>query len=498
MAICLDVKNLTVVTHNDACVTLVDNVSFSVDVGKNTALIGESGAGKTVTVLALLNLLPRQRYKITQGTVLFDGHDLLSMRKEDIRPIRGRDIGFVFQNPGSSLNPLMTIEAQLMEAFYLHQNLSREDLRALVLGILKKVHLTRHVLEKYPHALSGGEKQRVLIAIAITNKPKLLIADEPTASLDLLVRQEIMMLLSSLSEEMNMSMLLISHDDSVVQELSDKVYFMDRGQIVAPPAYAFETIEIPKFTQTSPKNILSLDEVDVFSGSSDARTDLIVQGATFDIREGESLGVAGETGSGKTSLALAIMGGMRHDGRISFEGGGGQKALRAQTHYVFQNPTASFNPKFSVKTILVETLRTTSTKQKEFVDKIVDALDSVGLEQGILSHYPDELSGGQAQRVAIAQALLRQTRLIVFDEPTASLDKRAKNGIIKLLKKLQEEQGCTYMVISHDLSILRALCHRIAVMRQGRIVEISDTETIFEAPRTFYTRELIGHFKQGE
>ncbi len=494
MRVCLNVQNLTVATNNESA-PLVKNVSFVVEEGHNTALIGESGAGKTITVLALLNLLPRQRYTIQSGQVFFKGQDLLKISKEEIRRVRGRDIGFVFQNPGNTLNPLMTIFKQLSEAVYLHQQLTREEIKEKIFQLLKKVHLTRHVLPKYPHTLSGGEKQRILIAMAIANKPKLLIADEPTSSLDLLVRQEIMTLLSSLSSELNMSMLLISHDDSVIAKLAHRVYFIDSGKIAPPPRYAMEVTPSPKFegVHTTPP-LLSLEEVDVFVTKKEGEKDLIVQGASLRVSAGESLGIAGETGAGKTSVALAIMGVMPHDGQLSFCGAGSAK-LRSETHYVFQNPIASFNPKFSVRSIFDETLRTTHTSRKDFSNTIIDVLRDVGLDISILRHYPDELSGGQAQRIAIAQALLRKTKLIIFDEPTASLDKRAKNGIIKLLRVLQDTRGCAYIVISHDLFVLRALCHRIAVMRQGRIVEISEADDIFLAPKTFYTRELIGHFK---
>ena len=501
----------------------VRGVSFSIEDGETLALVGESGSGKSVTALSVLQLLPYPQASHPSGSIRIDGVEVIGAPKSRLFAIRGAMVSMIFQEPMTSLNPLHTIEKQVGETLMLHKNLTRRAARARTLDLLRRVQLSdpERRLRAYPHELSGGQRQRVMIAMALANEPRLLIADEPTTALDVTIQARILELLRTLQQELGMALLLISHDLGVVRSMADRVCVMTGGEIVEQgsneavfqrPVHAYTRHLLqsePRGDPPPPKPdapvLLSAEALSVryrigrgwFGGSA---TFTAVDGLSFQIRAGETLGIVGESGSGKTSLGLALLRLVGSEGEIEFDGqaiaalsAGQVKPLRKHLQVVFQDPFGSLSPRLSIEQIVGEGLAVhepTLTKV-ERRERVAAALSEVGLDAGHMDRYPHEFSGGQRQRISIARALVLRPQLIVLDEPTSALDMSVQAQIVDLLRDLQRRFGLTYLFISHDLKVVRALATHLLVMRDGRVVEQGVASELFANPRSDYTRELL-------
>tara|TARA_Y100001960_G_scaffold327549_1_gene414179 strand:- start:2198 stop:3838 length:1641 start_codon:yes stop_codon:yes gene_type:complete len=520
----LDIRNLSVrfampIGQIDA----VQDVSLHIDPGERVALVGESGSGKSVTAASILGLLPYPRASHPSGSIGFEGKQLLGAGEEILRRIRGDRIGMIFQEPMVSLNPLHTIEKQICETLILHKKLKEHDARQRALQLLQRVRIRdpERQLGSWPHQLSGGQRQRVMIAMALANEPRLLIADEPTTAVDVTTQAQILALLNEICRNLDMALLLITHDLGVVRKTADRVYVMQGGRIVesgatnqifeAPEeAYTRTLIEAePKarrtVTQKSGRPLLEVDQLGVWFGVRrgilQRTTDHVkaVDGVNLTLHPGRTMGVVGESGSGKTTLALALLRLTKSRGAISFKGQRIDglrrnilKDLRRQMQIVFQDPYGSLSPRMSVGDIIAEGLAAHGISEgKKQESEVIDTLEEVGLEPDVRLRYPHEFSGGQRQRIALARALILKPALIVLDEPTSALDRAVQSQMIDLLLRLQETHGLSYIFISHDLRVVRALADEIIVMRSGRIVEHGAAEKVFTAPKNDYTRSLI-------
>ena len=503
---------------------VVKRISFDISAGETLALVGESGSGKSVTALSIMQLLAYPPASHPSGSILFEGQEMIGAPAARLREMRGDRVAMIFQEPMTSLNPLHTIEKQVNETLILHRNLSREAARARTLELLRLVGLqnAENRLGAYPHQLSGGQRQRVMIAMALANEPDLLIADEPTTALDVTIQAQILALLKDLQARMGMALLLITHDLGVVRKMADRVCVMTDGEIVeagaagdvlGSPQHAYTQRLLaaePKGTRvpraTDAPVLLQGTDVKVWfpikAGVMRRTVDHVkaVDGISVTVREGESLGIVGESGSGKTTLGLAILRLQRSEGEIVFEGkeiqGLGRKAmrpLRREMQIVFQDPFSSLSPRLSVGQIIEEGLKIHGIggAAAERSALIEAALKEVGLEPEMRHRYPHEFSGGQRQRISIARALVLKPRLIVLDEPTSALDMSVQAQIIELLETLQRSHKLTYIFISHDLKVVRALSDDVLVMKDGRIVEYGPSDRIFEHPETAYTRALM-------
>ena len=491
---------------------------------ESVALVGESGSGKSVTALSVLKLLPYPLARHPAGTIRFDGEEILGAPEPVLERIRGGRIGIVFQEPMTSLNPLHTIEKQISEALRLHQTVSRRAARARTLELLELVGIRQAAdrLGAYPHQLSGGQRQRVMIAMALANEPELLIADEPTTALDVTIQAQILTLLRELRERLGMALLLITHDLGIVRKMADRVYVMCDGAIVEsePTEQLFDAPAHPytrHLLAAEPKGaavearpdapvIVRAEDIQVWfpikRGVLRRTADHIkaVDGVRIQVKEGHTLGIVGESGSGKTTLGLALLGLESHSGSVQFDGrtldalrSKALRALRKEMQIVFQDPYGSLSPRMSVAQIvgeglLVHDLARTAAERDAL---IVDALAEVGLDPETRHRYPHEFSGGQRQRIAIARAMVLKPRLIILDEPTSALDMSVQAQIVDLLRDLQRRHRLTYIFISHDLKVIRALSHDVIVMRNGVIVEQGTVDRIFERPEDPYTRTLV-------
>jgi len=503
---------------------VVKRISFDISAGETLALVGESGSGKSVTALSIMQLLPYPPASHPSGSILFEGQEMIGAPAERLRAMRGDRVAMIFQEPMTSLNPLHTIEKQVNETLILHRNLPREAARARTLELLRLVGLqnAENRLGAYPHQLSGGQRQRVMIAMALANEPDLLIADEPTTALDVTIQAQILALLKDLQARMGMALLLITHDLGVVRKMADRVCVMTNGEIVESGA-ARDVLGTPRHEYTrrllaaEPKGrraprsadapvLLEGADVKVWfpikAGVMRRTVDHVkaVDGISITVREGESLGIVGESGSGKTTLGLAILRLQRSEGRIAFDGkpiqGLRRKAmrpLRREMQIVFQDPFSSLSPRLSVGQIVEEGLKIHGIggSVAERSALIESALKEVGLEPEMRHRYPHEFSGGQRQRISIARALVLKPRLIVLDEPTSALDMSVQAQIIELLETLQRTHKLTYIFISHDLKVVRALSDDVMVMKDGKVVEYGPSDRIFERPGTAYTRALM-------
>jgi microcin C transport system ATP-binding protein len=521
----LSVEDLSVAfRQNGAEVVAVDRVSFHVKPGETVALVGESGSGKSVTALSLLRLLNYPAASHPSGRVLFEGQDLLAMREDEIRRVRGNDITMVFQEPMTSLNPLHTIEQQVGEILALHRGLSGRAARARTLELLKLVGIrgAESRLGAYPHQLSGGQRQRVMIAMALANEPKLFIADEPTTALDVTVQAQILELLAELKQRLGMAMLFITHDLGIVRKIADRVCVMTKGRIVEAGTVA-DVFDNPQHEYTrrllaaEPKGRAAPVPVDapfvVQAGPLKVWFPIrrgflrrtvghvkAVDGVSVAVREGETVGVVGESGSGKTTLGLALLRLTRSDGPICVLGRDVEslppkalRPLRKDMQVVFQDPYGSLSPRMSVAEIVAEGLtvqnrRMGRDQQREAVAR---ALHDVGLDPASMDRYPHEFSGGQRQRIAIARAMALEPKFVVLDEPTSALDMSVQAQIVELLRGLQTRRKLAYLFISHDLKVVRALANHVVVMQDGIVVEEGPAEEIFARPRTDYTRALM-------
>ncbi len=520
----LDIQDLSVrFRSGDRIVKAVNNVSFSLDKGKTLALVGESGSGKSVTALSVPRLLPRRDTLYPSGKILFEGRDMLSAAEPELRAMRGDRVGVVFQEPMTSLNPLHTVGRQIGETLFIHKGMDKGRAEARILELLDLVGVEepRRRMKAFPHELSGGQRQRVMIAMALANEPDLLIADEPTTALDVTVQARILELLGGLRETLDMAMLLISHDLGVVRNFSDDVVVMQKGDMMehastrtlfsspqndytkllldAEPAGAPVPADpnAPVLLETSDLKVhfpikkgLLKRTVDHFKAVDDA---------SIRIRRGTSLGVVGESGSGKSTLGLAVLrliaskGDILFDGRnIQGLGGNSLRPLRKRLQVVFQDPFGSLSPRMSVGDIVSEGLEVHGVANPAERDRLAaETLAEVGLDPEARRRYPHEFSGGQRQRIAVARALILKPDLIILDEPTSSLDRTVQFQVVDLLKTLQRTHGLTYLFITHDLKVVRSLCHDIIVMKAGRIVEAAPAEDIFERPKQEYTKALL-------
>ena len=525
MTALLEVQDLSVSFRTSvASVEAVKHASFSLDRGETLALVGESGSGKSVTALSVLQLLPYPVASHPSGSVRFDGQELIGAAPETLMRIRGDRISMVFQEPMTSLNPLHTVERQIGEILMLHKQMGGGGARARIIELLHLVGIAdgERRLDAFPHQLSGGQRQRVMIAMALANEPDILIADEPTTALDVTIQAQILALIRDLQQRLGLAMLLISHDLSVVAKVAQRVAVMSRGEIVeqgpvsevfARPQHAYtrhllasEPKGAPEPADPAAPVLLSSDQLKVWfpikAGVFRRTVDHIkaVDGITMEVRSGETLGVVGESGSGKTTLGLALLrlqrseGGIRFDGQdIAAIGGGRLRPLRRQMQIVFQDPYGSLSPRMSIAEIVGEGLEVhePGVSEEDREHRISEALTEVGLDPEARDRYPHEFSGGQRQRVAIARALVLKPRLIVLDEPTSALDRSVQAQIVDLLRDLQRRHGLAYLFISHDLKVVRAMSHRIMVLKNGKQIEEGPAEEILTAPKHPYTQALL-------
>jgi microcin C transport system ATP-binding protein len=499
----------------------VRGVTFTVGAGETVALVGESGSGKSVTALSTVSLLPDSA-QVT-GSVQFGTREMVGAPEARLRDIRGNDISFIFQEPMTSLNPLHTLEKQIGESLRLHQGLSGDKARARIIDLLEKVGINdaESRLGAYPHQLSGGQRQRVMIAMALANGPKLLVADEPTTALDVTIQAQILDLLKRLKDEEGMSLLFITHDLGIVRRFADRVCVMQNGEIVEQgltesvfdaPSHPY-TRKLLAAEPTGRPDPVAADAPEI------VRTDGLrvwfpitrgilrrtvghvkaVNDARLAVRSGETLGIVGESGSGKTTLALAIMRLVGSQGPIVFQGQDVQgwksaalRPLRKHMQIVFQDPFGSLSPRMNVGQIIAEGLGVHGVPDgQDAKTAVAEMLTEVGLDPSMADRYPHEFSGGQRQRIAIARAMILRPRLVVLDEPTSALDMTVQVQIVDLLRSLQRKYGLAFLFISHDLRVVRAMAHQVIVMQRGDIVEAGTAEQVFDAPREPYTRELL-------
>ena len=522
MTTVLDIRDLTVDFRQDGkIIHAVKGVSLSVAKGETVAIVGESGSGKSVTALSTVALLGDNAE--VSGSVKYLDREMIGAPEPVLRDVRGNDISFIFQEPMTSLNPLHTLEKQLAESLALHQGLTGDPAQARIVELLQKVGIdnAERRLKDYPHQLSGGQRQRVMIAMALANGPELLIADEPTTALDVTIQAQILDLLADLKEREGLSLLFISHDLGIVRRIADRVCVMQGGEIVeqGPVERIFSDPQHP-YT----KKLLAAEPHGrpdpVPDGAEEiVRTDNLriwfpiqrgllrrtvghvkaVNAASISVRAGETLGIVGESGSGKTTLALAIMRLIASEGPIVYLGQDisnwrprDLRKLRRDMQIVFQDPYGSLSPRMTCEQIIAEGLTVHGVeKGRDRREMVAEIMTEVGLDPAMMERYPHEFSGGQRQRIAIARAMILRPKVVVLDEPTSALDMTVQVQIVELLRSLQRRYGLAYLFISHDLRVVRALAHKVIVMKSGDVVETGDGDAVFDNPQTGYTRELM-------
>lgn len=502
----------------------VRRVSFEIEQGQTVALVGESGSGKSVTALSIMQLLPYPTAFHPGGSIKFCGEELVGADASTMQRVRGDRISMIFQEPMTSLNPLHKVEKQINETLILHKGLSETEAQQRTLELLELVQIRdpESRLQSYPHQLSGGQRQRVMIAMALANEPDLLIADEPTTALDVTIQAQILKLLKDLQNRLGMSMLLITHDLTIVRKIADRVCVMRDGEIVehgatekifTTPQHEYTQMllsaeladRVPP-NEPNPTEILRAEKVRVWfpvrRGILRRTVDHIkaVDDVSIRIHAGRTVGVVGESGSGKTTLALALLRLISSRGAINFNGVSLEhmlskqlKPYRRQMQIVFQDPYGSLSPRLSVGQIIAEGLEAHGLvpSMSERESRVISALKEVDLDPEFRFRYPHEFSGGQRQRIAIARAMILKPSLVVLDEPTSALDRSIQTQIIDLLSTLQREHGLAYMFISHDLRVVRALSDDLIVLRQGRVVEQGPAVAVFEQPKQPYTQALL-------
>lgn len=523
----LSVQGLTISVRNDHGLTpLVHDLSFSVNRGETLAIAGESGSGKSITSLAIMGLLPAPAVRVTAGSIRLGETDLTRLPESRLRPLRGDRIAMIFQEPMSSLNPVLTIGLQLIEALQAHEPIGRSEARKRALAALISVRMSEpeRRMNQYPHELSGGMRQRVMIAMALALRPEVLIADEPTTALDVTVQREVLDLLRDLQRDLGTAIILITHDMGVVAEMADRVIVMKSGKLVesAPVKSLFAAptqdytrdllAAVPRMGlrpfQAGPDDtgcVAQLSDVVVrfpLKGGVLGRTVQnvhAVEHVSFDIRRAETFSLVGESGCGKSTIAKAMVGLVPHQGTITLSGlplsqqkGDDLKAIRRKVQMVFQDPMAALNPRKTVgdlisEPLLIHGIGTASDRRSA----AADLMQRVGLSKDQLDRYPHEFSGGQRQRICIARALALKPDLIIADESVSALDVSVQARVLNLLKELQDEMGVAYLFISHDMAVVDTISDRVAVMYLGQIVELGTRAQVFGNPRHPYTRRLI-------
>ena len=521
----LEVRDLSV-SFTQAGVTkeVVNHVNFHIEAGETLALVGESGSGKSVTALSILQLLPYPVASHPNGSILFKGEEVVGASQSSLRRIRGDRVGMIFQEPMTSLNPLHSIEKQTSEVLLVHKGMNRDQARERMLELLDLVGLSQFSerLSAYPHQLSGGQRQRIMIAMALANEPDLLIADEPTTALDVTIQAQILELLGDIQKKLGLSILLITHDLTVVSNVAHRVCVMQHGviveegnahQIFASPEHEYtrHLIESEPSGRAEPiasdaDPVLVANNVRVWfpirRGLFRRTVDHVkaVDDVSLSLSEGRTLGVVGESGSGKSTLAFALLKLVPAKGEILFLGKDVQKkdrqqlrAMRREIQVVFQDPYGSLSPRMSVEQIILEGSQAHGIRwsDEEATAEVCRVLESVDLDPQSRHRYPHEFSGGQRQRIAVARAMILKPKIIMLDEPTSALDRAVQVQMIDLLKSLQRENKLAYLFISHDLKVVRAMADETLVMKSGKIVESGPTAAIFDSPQQEYTRELI-------
>ena len=501
---------------------VVNEISFHINPGETVALVGESGSGKTVSALSIPQLLPYPYASHPSGSIILDGEEMIGAGKSKLLAMRGSVASMIFQEPMTSLNPLHKIGRQVSEMLVLDGKVTRQGASSRVRELFDLVGLDQSVrIDAYPHELSGGQRQRVMIAMALAQEPKLLIADEPTTALDVTIQKQILELLKDIQKKLNMSLLLITHDLTVVRSLANRICVMTKGDIVEQ-GLATEIFETPKHDYT--KHLLAAEFLELPPAAKEdapivadiknlqvrypkgrhwfGKQEYLdaVKGISLQIRQGHTVGIVGESGSGKTTLGLALLRMINSSGEIRVDDRDLQslnkkdmKPLRRDLQIVFQDPYGSLSPRMTVSQIVGEGLRIHEPEISEADrdQKVLEAIVEVGLEPDMLQRYPHEFSGGQRQRISIARALVLKPKLIVMDEPTSALDVSVQAQIVDLLKDVQKKYDLVYLFISHDLKVVKALAHHIVVMKEGLVVEEGEAETIFDSPKDVYTKELL-------
>ena len=523
----LDARNVAVrFKVEGGFVEAVKDVSFKVRRGETIAIVGESGSGKSVTARAVMRLLSKRAVFSKDSRITLAGEELTTLPERAMRQLRGRKISMIFQEPMSSLNPVYTIGTQIREVLHLHNKLSRDEATKRARALLEEVQIPDPDarLRQYPHQLSGGQRQRVMIAIALANRPEVLIADEPTTALDVTVQAQILNLIRDLKTRYGMAVILITHDLTVVRQFADRVYVMQHGEVKEhnTTSVLFDAPKHPytqRLLSAEPKGVaqpLQGDPPTILEGNGvrvvyalnrggmfrPIRSELVaVDGLSLNLKKGESFGLVGESGSGKTTFGQALIRMVQAQaGEISFDGQridglkrSQLRPFRSRMQVVFQDPFSSLNPRMSVRQVIEEGLIVNAIGRgsADRLTRVKKALDDAGLPGNILSRFPHEFSGGQRQRIAIARAIALEPEFILLDEPTSALDLSIQAQIIELLRSLQRERGLSYLFISHDLKVVRALCHRVIVMQHGKVVEQGPVADVLTNPQTDYTRQLV-------
>ncbi len=500
----------------------ISDVDINIPEGKTIAIVGESGSGKTLTALSILGLNPNSSIIQNNSQIIFDEKDLTKIPTDQLNQIRGNKISMVFQEPLSALNPLHTVEKQISEGMLVHKLANKTEIRNKVIELMKKVMINdpENKLARYPHQLSGGERQRVMIAMALSNNPKLLIADEPTTALDVTVQYEILNLLKSLQDELGLAILFITHDLGIVKDFSDFVYVMQDGKVVESgevddifqnpkKTYTKQLVNARRLQLKKKKMNKSLEIFKVENLSVNyiqkkplmkTQTNEILKDINFSINLGETVGLVGESGSGKTTIGLSILRLIKSHGKIIFMGQDFSKLnssklnpKRKDLQIVFQDPYGSLSPRMTIGQIIEEGLisQKIELSSSKRLDMTYEILKDVGLSIQHINRYPHEFSGGQRQRIAIARAIILRPKLLILDEPTSSLDSTVQLQILNLLMDLQEKYNTAYLFISHDLRVIRYIADRVFVINSGNIIESDYTDNIFNRPKDDYTKKLI-------
>ncbi len=521
----LQVRELSIsFSTNDGQVDAVKNLNFDLNVGETLAIVGESGSGKSVSSNAIMQLLPSSAIVHTQSSIIFEGQELLLKNEKQMRSIRGDRIGMIFQEPMTSLNPYMRVGIQVAEAIMCHRSVNKRQAKTRVLELFNLVHLPNpeQAYTKYPHEFSGGQLQRIMIAMALINEPDLLIADEPTTALDVTVQAEVLNLIKEIQTKMGMAILFITHDLGVVKHFADRVLVMCKGELVEEgntqdlfnnPQHDYTRMLINAIPtgHKDPINdnaslLLKADNIRVKflvkSHFIESKSEYFeaVKGISLELKQGETLGVVGESGSGKSTLGRALIGLLPSTGHIEYKGqdiapltNKQRFELKKDIQMVFQDPYGSLSPRMTVGEIITEglTVHQPHLTKSQRLQKACKALEEVRLEINSINRYPHEFSGGQRQRIAIARALILEPSFILLDEPTSALDRSVQLTVIDLLKGIQKKHNIGFLFISHDLSVVKALADRVLVMQKGVVMEQGTAEDIFMNPQSDYTKKLI-------